>query len=121
MNKDIKSAARGLAVALILLVLWSRFPHFGLLFTALLLAVGSFMACRSQGWLVIFVIPISFSLLLLGFEDGSFNLQTNKLHSSALTSIMFITCNVLISISAITGSIIWYRRNNKLLNHGKNT
>ena len=121
MNKDIKSVITALAVALLLLALWSNIPYFGLLFSASMLAVGSFMACRFQGWLVVFVIPISFGFLLLGFEDGSFNLHSKQLHSSTLTSVVFISSIVIISISAITGAIIWYRRNNKLLNHGKNT
>ena len=121
MNKDIKSAILALSVVFLLLVLWSNITYFGLLFSASLLAVGSFLACRSQGWMVIFAIPISFSFLLLGFEDGSFNLQSNQLFTFTITSIIFLLSIVIILISAITGSIIWYRRGNKLLNHGKNT
>jgi len=121
MSKDIKSTIAAIAVVLLLLALWSSVPYFGLLFSASMLAVGSFMACRLQGWLVVFVIPISFAFLLLGFEDGSFNLQINQLRSTKLTSFAFISSIGIISIGAVIGVIVWYRRNNKLLNHDKST
>ncbi len=111
MREDIKSVITALVVVLLLLALWSNIPYFGLLFSASMLAAGSFIACRFQGWLVIFVIPISFCFLLLGFEDGSFDLQSYQLRSYTITSVAFLLSIVMISISAISGAIIWYRKN----------
>ncbi len=106
MVRDLRQAGIALAVTLFLILLWSALPCFGILFTTALLAVAAFIACRFQGWLALFVIPMSSGILVFGFGDNNAGEQTALCSDK---SMLLILGSIVISVAGITGAVRWYR------------
>ncbi len=110
MHSEFKGIILALAAVFLLLFLWQRFAYFGPLFVVAMLALGSFLACRASAWLTVFVIPLSSAVLLAGLEDGSFAMLTAQLHSHPGAWLVFSAGLVIITVSAISGALVGYRR-----------
>jgi len=67
------------------------------------------MVCQRQGWLLLFVIPLSFVIFLLGFEDGSFALRgISEIFENRTVFLNFAAALVLVWGASLIGAIIWW-------------
>lgn len=104
--KNIAVRIVGFGALVALLWLWSRGPIYGIWIFGLLLGVGAFLACRRQGWLFVFVLPLSFVAFLFGVEDGSFKLRgISELYENRAVFLHFVAALVLVWSASLIGAL----------------
>ena len=111
-----KIAARVLYFASIAGALWmySLGPIYSIWIFGVLLSGGAFFACRHQGWLLPFVIPLSVFVFLLGFEDGSFGLRgVSDLYENQTVFFHFVAALLLVWASSVLGAVKWWTTKGK--------
>ena len=113
-TKDIALYVATLSSVVAALWLWSRGPIYGIWIFSSLLSIGTYLVCRRNGWLVLFVVPLSFLFLFPGFEAGSPKLQGIR-DLGEYRTILFNILGALFVVwgAAVWGTINWWRATGK--------
>jgi hypothetical protein len=94
--------------------LWSLGPIYGIWILGVLLSAGAFFACRRQGWLLLFVVPLSVFVFLFGFEDGSFKLHgISELYKNQTVFFHLVAALLVVWAGSLFGAVKWWASKRK--------